>query len=182
MPWYPSDMNTLRWMATPLDKTRLRNPLCRGQPKRTSHEALSLVKWLFYIGPWKAWKYHMMTELHSVANHKRCSIVSLMPRRHFPPYKKFLSLLLFTWSHPAFCCSDISHASPFYLLDLSWKQLWSARTICPTSVWRSSLKTGKRPRLDRNETGKDQDQTRPRPEKTAKRPVLIDQPLWLRPV
>jgi len=51
-----------------------------------------------------------------------------------------------------------------------------------TSVWRSSLKTGKRPRLDRTETGKDQDRTRPRPEKTAKRPVLIDRSLWLRSV
>ena len=50
------------------------------------------------------------------------------------------------------------------------------------SVWRSSLKTGKRPRLDRTRTGKDQDQTRPRPEKTAKKPVLIDRSLWLRPV
>jgi hypothetical protein len=121
MPWYSSDMSTLKRMAIPLDKTRLRNPLRRGQPKRTSHGALSLIKRLFYNGPCKAWKYHRMTEPHSVANHKRRFIGSLLSRRRSPPYKKFSSPLLFTWSRPDFCDFDINYASPLDLPDLSWK-------------------------------------------------------------
>lgn len=44
-----------------------------------------------------------------------------MPRRRSPSYKKFSSPLLFTWSCPDFCCSDIGYANPLDLPELSWK-------------------------------------------------------------
>jgi len=89
-----------------------------------------------------------------------------------------------------FCFSSLTFALSIYSCKIgssvaTQKPGWLDLPKCTTlviSVWRPSLKTGKRPRLDQTKTGKDQDQTRPRPEKTAKRPVLIDRPLWLRPV
>ena len=103
---YFSDFNTIRRrMAAPLDKIRLKSPRHRDKPERTSQEAMSLIKRLFYNRPWKAWKYQRMTESHSVASHKRHFFGSRMLRRRFPKNKNSPPVLLFSWSHPNFCCS-----------------------------------------------------------------------------
>ena len=106
MPWYFSDFNTIRRrMAAPLDKIKLKSPHRRDKPERTSQEAMSLITRIFCNGPWKAWKYQRTTESHSVTSHKRHSFGSRMLRRRFPKNKNCPPVLLFSWSHPDFCCS-----------------------------------------------------------------------------
>ncbi|KIM39597.1 hypothetical protein M413DRAFT_29301 [Hebeloma cylindrosporum] len=98
-------------LATPLDKTRFKDPRGRDQPESTSREMISIIKRLSYSGLRKGWADHRVSGSRLVENHKR-HFISRMLRRRFLPNKNLSPPPIFTWSHPDFCCSDTSDASP----------------------------------------------------------------------